>query len=135
MKKIIEENGKFYFQNEDGKILYDDEIKKIKICDCHNYRVPLIWTFAFVGAEYWCPYCGATRGMLGAGKNIPITKELYERFEKYKESSKDYLRAKSLQICNNLMFEGKRITPDELPDEEKEKYVKIIKDWKYNVKL
>ena len=40
----------------------------MKICDRHDeYEVPLIWTFAFSGCEYWCPYCGNKGGMMGTG--------------------------------------------------------------------
>lgn len=47
---------------------------KIKVCeDC---QVPLIWTFLFPYYEYYCLNCGGKWGMLGAGKDIPETKEL-----------------------------------------------------------
>lgn len=135
MGKIIEKNGKFYRQDEDG-INYDKEIKEIRVCGCdYEYQVPLIWTFAFNGAEYWCPYCGGNFGMMGAGEDIPITKEIFERGEKYKELSKEFLDAKSTGVCSGLVFEGKRISPDELPDKEKERVLKVITNWKYGVEI
>jgi len=135
MKAIIEKKQKFYRQDEDG-INYDNEVKEIKVCGCDDeHQVPLIWTFAFDGAEYWCPYCGYTCGMMGAGEDVPITKELVDRKDKYVELSKDYLDAKSTTVCSSLLFEGKRISPDELPVKEKERVLKIIADWKYDVKL
>lgn len=135
MGKIVEVKGKFYYEDEDG-IDYNDEIKEIKVCGCDNdYLVPLIWTFAFCGSEYWCPYCGTSMGMMGAGEAVPLTKEIFERGKKYTELSKAYLSARSSQICNTLMFEGKRITPDKLPKSEKQKNIDIINNWKYNVKI
>jgi hypothetical protein len=135
MRKVIEENGKFYYE-DNGVINYDNEIKEIKVCGCDDeHQVPLIWTFAFNGAEYWCPFCGNNYGMMGAGEAVPITKEIFERGEKYKEFSKEFLDAKSTTICESLMFEGKRISPEELPNKEKERMLKVINDWKYDVKL
>jgi len=47
--------------------------KLIKVCDnCDN---PIFWTFAFVGAEYYCPSCGASRDMF-FGKDVPATPKL-----------------------------------------------------------
>lgn len=65
---------------------------EIKICSNHNYyQVPMIWTFVFPGAEYWCPFCGATEGMFGAGQDVANTPELQTRLEKYKDKSALYL--------------------------------------------
>lgn len=50
----------------------------IKICSCHEKQVPLLWTFKFNGAEFWCPACGYIGGMFGAGINVPVTNELLE---------------------------------------------------------
>src|SRR5260221_945059 len=48
--------------------------KTIKVCgDC---QVPLIWTFLFPYNEYYCLNCGGKWGMLGAGKDVSVTKEL-----------------------------------------------------------
>jgi hypothetical protein len=43
---------------------------KIRCCNRHEKNVKLISTFAFIGAEYWCPYCGANYGYLGAGRMV-----------------------------------------------------------------
>jgi len=135
MSKIIEEKGKFYYKNED-KIDYNNEVKEIRVCGCDDeYPVPLIWTFAFSGAEYWCPYCGENMGMMGAGEHITITKEILDRGNKYKELSKDFLHAKSTSACSSLIFKGERISPEDLPESEKKKNRKIINSWKYDIKL
>lgn len=47
--------------------------KEIRVCDCGG---PLIWTFLFDGAEYFCLNCHRSMGMLGAGRVVPLTVEL-----------------------------------------------------------
>lgn len=97
---------------------------EMKICSMHTYHVPLIWTFAFRGAEWWCPYCGYTGGMLGAGRNVKITRKLTDRLEKYKEMSKEYLHAKKMLDY----FEAPYFP-------EKKKLEKIVGEYKYHKKL
>jgi len=105
----------------------------IKICKNHQeeQKTPLIWTFAFNGSEYWCPYCGFQGGMLGSGDNVVRTKELEDRLETSQTKSKDFLRATSTAACDSLLYEGKRITPEELPDQIKEQNKRIIDRWVY----
>ncbi len=94
----------------------------MKICSNHqDYQVPLIWTFAWNGYEYWCPYCGCHEGLMGAGESVDETKELKKRLEFYKKATRDYLNARSTLICDETMWEGKRIKPSELPKEEIER--------------
>ena len=59
--------------------------KEIKICSNHTEQIPLIWTFAFPGAEYWCPYCGFTGGMFGSGENVPETPALLQKAKEWKK--------------------------------------------------
>jgi len=112
------------------------ENEEIRICTSHQdeLRTPLVWTFAFNGAEYWCPYCGKNEGMMGAGERVKSTAILRNRLKRFKKLSKDFLDAKCSQVCNSMMWEGKRITPDQLPQEEKDKRQKAIDDWKYEQK-
>jgi hypothetical protein len=105
--------------------------KEIKICTRHDKQVPLIWTFAFPGAEYWCPYCGASEGMLGAGENVSVTPELKQAKKDWEKKSKKYLNAKSIFACQSFMYRGNRITPDQLPEKEKQRLKKIINEWNY----
>jgi len=58
---------------------------------CHNDGTPLIFTFKFPGAEYWCPCCGYRSGMLGAGKNVPVTFALKREKVKWRNKAKPYL--------------------------------------------
>lgn len=104
---------------------------EIRVCNRHHKVVPLISTFAFSGAELWCPYCGMIGGMLGTGKLIDRTPELEEEYKVWEEKSKEFLQAKSTLVCSSLEWEGKRITPDQLPKEEIDRCDKVIENWKY----
>lgn len=53
----------------------------MKVCPSHSIHVPLLFTFKFPGAEYWCPVCGANWGVLGAGVKVPFTNALEARHE------------------------------------------------------
>ena len=109
---------------------------KIKICSNHEeYQVPLIWTFSFPGAEYWCPHCGYINGMFGAGEEVDETSELKKRLELFKKFSEGYLDAKGTQVCDRTKWKGKYIKPVDLPDEEKHRLINIVADWKYNIKI
>lgn len=109
--------------------------KTILICADHEeYPVPLIGTLVFMGAEKWCPFCGET-GDIFYGERIDSTPELEKRKETYKKASNEYLDAKGALSCSSLEWEGKRISPNELPDVVKERYWRIINNgWKHNVK-
>ncbi len=110
--------------------------EEIRICTSHQdeLRTPLIFTFAFDGAEYWCPYCGKNEGMMGAGEKVKSTAILRIRLRRFKKLSEDFLDAKCSLVCSSMMWEGKRITPDQLPQEEKDKRQKAIDDWRYEQK-
>lgn len=110
--------------------------KTILICANHEeeYPTPLISTMAFRGAEKWCPFCGE-KGDIFYGEHIPSTPELEARKKKYREASDEYIDAVSNFACSSLMWEGKRITPNELPEKEKDRIKVIInKGWQENVK-
>jgi len=66
----------------------------IKVCNCDK-KTPLIWTFKFSGKEYWCPRCGYTSGMFGAGINVPLTLELKQSKVEWEEKAKPYLSDKT----------------------------------------
>ncbi len=109
---------------------------EIKICYNHlDYQVPLIWTFAFVGAEYWCPYCSYIGGMFGSGENVPATTKLAKRLKAYEKFTEDYLHANAIQVCHQTKWKGKYIKPNDLPQEEKDRLEKIRGEWKYKVKM
>lgn len=111
-------------------------MEEIRICESHQqYQVPLISTFSFPGAEFWCPYCGYTGGMFGAGRRVPITDELQDKLLKYRKHSEDYLHAIGIRVCVGTTWKGKIIHPNELPPEEKERLNEIIKNWQYEIPL
>lgn len=105
----------------------------IKICSRHQYKekTPLIWTFAFIGAEYWCPACSYIGGMLGSGENVPSTKRLKDRLDKYKKLSKKFLRANSLLYCASFQYKGEQRKFSEMSQRFKTYWIKMSKEWKY----
>ncbi len=107
--------------------------KEIRICTSHqdDLITPLIWTFAFNEAEYWCPFCGKNEGMMGAGELVKSTAVLRNRLKRFKKISYDYLDAKSVEVCSSMQWKGKWINANDLPEEEKDRLKKVIKDWKY----
>ena len=106
----------------------------MKICSNHgDYEVPLIYTFAWNHFEYWCPYCDAHEGMLGAGEDVEDTKELEKRKQLYEKATEEFRNARSTLICSETVWKGKRIKPIELPQEEIERLRKIT--WKRNIKI
>lgn len=108
----------------------------IDICPNHqDYQVPLIATFAFRGAECWCPHCGYTTGMFGNYEEVESTPELEERAKKFEKISKDFLYAMRVRSCRKMTWQGEMITPDELPQEEKDRIEKIKKEWEYGKKF
>lgn len=110
----------------------------ILVCKNHDdYPTPLIWTFAFIGSEYWCPYCGFNGGMMWSGERIELTEILTNRKKLFKEFVKEseYLHAKGLLICKSFMWEGNRIPPELMPEEERNRLEKIVLDWSYRRKI
>lgn len=126
-----------YCQEEQPRKRYMKTEKKaiIKVCINHEYKVPLIWTFAFIGAEYWCPYCGFTGGMFGVGKDLAVTETLIGRLTIYQKASKDFLRAIGSQHASSIKIENKYYKPEDLPQEEKDQIAEILKKgWEQKVK-
>lgn len=110
--------------------------KEILICKGHDYKVPLIGTFAFPGAEYWCPYCGYTFGMFNVDERVPATEALIGRKQIYKNYSKYYLEINGFQCCSSTKFENKRIKRGDFPKHIVEEICEFEKKhkWKYKVK-
>jgi len=105
----------------------------IKICSSyrHDEQVPLIWTFAFNYKEYWCPACGATYGMMGAGDNVPWSFALNNKLVRYKEKSRKFLHEKGLQICARTKYKGQMMTFYEMPERARKYWINQSKKWKY----
>lgn len=108
-----------------------EDIRVCEVCLIYDHEVPLIWTFAFNGAEYWCPKCGKSSGMLGAGHRIPFSAKLYHRRNNYERFTRHYLSAWGSLNCSKLYWDGKLISPRDLPKEEIERLVQVTKEgWK-----
>ena len=138
MPSYIEIGGKFYKVPADIDEINTedlDEITEIKICFNHRFRVPLLWTYSFPGTEYWCPYCGHTCGMFGAGDNVPVTKELLDRRDKYREFSAAYLMAQVATYCISMIINGERVKREDIPEEKLVEFEELREHWRYEVKL
>jgi len=57
--------------------------KEIKVCS--NCQFPLLWTFLYQGAEYYCLNCQSSVGMLEAGGDVPVTTELKAKYRVAKD--------------------------------------------------
>jgi len=105
-------------------------VSKMRICNSeHSIMIPLIWTFAFMGSECWCPVCGYTSGMLGAGEIVGETDILKKRLAFLEAETADYLRARKTLICSSLEWMGKRIKPQDLPKHEIKRLTGIVNNW------
>lgn len=112
--------------------------EEILICDNHQreYPTPLIGTMAFIYCELWCPYCGGRWGAFDAGQSVPVTQELQQRHDAYKERYKEYLHAQALTYASLTKWDGNMIKPADLPQEEKDR-LKLIRDndWRQEIKI
>ena len=109
------------------------EIEEIKICSCHEEQVPLIWTFAFNGSEYWCPACGFNGGMFGSGQRVELTKELKKSAKKWEKKAEEFLDAKSTLVCYSKEINGVEVMRKDIPKEEMDRCEKIVNEWKYEI--
>ena len=103
---------------------YFHEEDEVTVCDSHDTDTQLIWTFAFDYKEFWCPACGATYGMMGAGRNVKWNWRIHNQYVKDLKNSRKFLIA-----CSTL--EGKK--PDEMPGKLREYYERGRKKWKYRL--
>lgn len=108
---------------------------KINVCPKHpENQVAMLSTMAFRGAEFWCPYCGHLEGMFGGMIEVDLTEELKKETIAWKEKTKAFLNALSTFTCSKLEWEGKMISPTDLPEAEIIKQKNIVRDWKYEYK-
>ena len=107
------------------------------ICSDHqDYQVPLIYTYAWNGAEYWCPYCNCHLGMLEAREDVEETEELKKRLKLFKKATEEFRGARGTLICAETGWKGEWVKPKDLPKEEIERLQKIVKiAWKENIKI
>lgn len=106
----------------------------MKICSNHqDYLVPLIWTYSWNGAEYWCPYCDSHNGMLDVEVDHKFTEELEKRLKLYEKATEDYRHAMGVLVCASTEWKGVQTKPQDLPQEEKDRLAKL-RNWELNVK-
>lgn len=112
------------------------EKQTILICDNHyeDYQVPLIYTFAFIGAEYWCPFCGYVGGMFGSVKRVPVTEKLIGRRSIYKEYAKAMLSACGSLVCCGMELNKGMIEPKDYPEEMEKELDEMAGSWVYKIK-
>ena len=60
-------------------------MNKAKIKVCSNCQFPLLWTFLYDGAEYYCLNCQSSEGMMGAGDDVLATPELKAKYRVAKD--------------------------------------------------
>jgi hypothetical protein len=107
---------------------------KVKICNNHDYEVPLIGTISFRGAECWCPYCGQKYGMFNGCDKVDFTGTLKKRLKFYEdkyEGSKKYLHAVGWFYGGAVATEidGKRYDQCNMPKEIEEQLKKALSTW------
>lgn len=109
-----------------------EAVARMKICGKHPERpTPLIWTFAFQGAECWCPYCGYRGGMFNGCPSVKATDALRVVAAEDEARAKPFLTAVASLSCGRLLFESGWVTPADLPPEQIEAYRRTREEWKY----
>ena len=87
-----------YFHDED----------EVTVCDTHDTDVQLIWTFSFPYKEFWCPACGATYGMMGAGRDAIWNWRIHNQYIKdLKNLPKEFIEELRYFYSNYKKSEGK----------------------------
>jgi len=102
------------------------------VCPNHEKQIPMFQTLAFIGAELWCPCCGASEGFpLGKYETVDNSPELQKKANEMQEATAEYLHAVGIPRCSSTMWKGERITPDLLPQEEKDRLSNIRENFKH----
>ncbi len=107
----------------------------IRVCPEHKKQVPLIFTFAFPGANYWCPHCGNTMRVPTKDCEKELTETLQKRREANLENTKEFLKA--AQMLNSkkpILFGGRSIKPEDLPETEKKRLQEVVDGYEYEGK-
>lgn len=68
------------------------QTQMIRVCSNEHEVIPLIATFAFRGAEFWCPMCGGKAGWFDPTEEAEATPELIALRKVYRERAEPYLR-------------------------------------------
>jgi len=108
------------------------------ICKKHpEYEVPLIFTFAFPGKDYWCAFCGETDEMFG-GRRVERSQELDRRLETYSAawSGKfNYLHGVGANYSvARMTWKGRLVRLEDLPVKVIEAFEALSRSWTAGVR-
>lgn len=107
------------------------------ICSTHReeYPTPLIFTFAFIYAEYWCPYCGRKSGMFDGGHlrlsdDLPasMVETLQKRHDKFLKLAMPFMEAAGVRVCSSLEWpkgSGQQVKPRDLPSDVRAEFKRV----------
>ncbi len=112
-----------------------DVKKQIRVCDQHENKVPLIFTFSFPGSNYWCPHCGYTSRVMPKNSETKLTAPIEKLRDKNLEDSKEFLAAiKILKSPKAVMWNNVRTKVEDIPAEDIEALQEIVDSYKYGKK-
>lgn len=110
-------------------------MKKISVCPNHQDTrlTPLLYTFVFPGAEYWCSWCGYKCGMF-SNTTVPVTDDLELIAETDRESAQEYLRSRGVLTASKIRLDDDTwVKPANAPPEFLERMKKVRESWVYPV--
>lgn len=130
-------NNHYQHTPKGGKLLESMKKQEIRICECGG---PMMWTFLFDGAEYFCLNCHGSFGMLGAGKVVPLTPELkarqrvandvFKALRKHLMGSGAYQRTDCKKCKNSDEYHPHHATAyEKAKNDEAKKILKVIKNF------
>jgi len=103
--------------------------KEYRICSCGK---PVISTFSFSGAEYWCWSCGKTEGMFCGLDTREITSDELQELKLKKEQAIKFLRARGVKYGVAMRkIKGEFLLYDQLPEEVIKEIDKDADSWVY----
>lgn len=102
--------------------------RRVTTCPRCGPTVPMVWTFAFMGCEWWCPCCGYGCGC-GSGDRQDATPALTATLKDFEKKSADYLNATGSRIATKTLFAGEWLHWSEFPAAERARREAVIKGW------
>lgn len=101
-----------------------------QIMVCNHHHTPLIWTFRFAGAEYFCMAGNHAGGMLGTGYKTDATPELITKkklFNNRWNQLKNHIVASRFQRRDCEKCTGDELHNNHLTDDEKRRSEMALK--------
>jgi len=108
-----------------------EQTKPAEIIVCNNHETPLIWTFKFPYAEYYCMSGGHSGGALGTGHTVKATPELKKLAKKerklWDEISPDIALGRFWRKdCEKCTTDGDNYHLKHMTDEQKQRSVDAL---------